>query len=385
MSEADSAARLVSGHAWHDFCDVLRMAGDAVEQMGGDITDVDRAEWYRCVTRVLRVACERYLENAEPDQPRLRITPWRTSINVQSPDQDHLLCELVDRGDTEYVISGTRGTVPYFVVAAMAAPGVHHPGAASWAVEGFEGLVRFDPSKSHALASISSRELEFDDDGRFVIHVGKQHHDRNWLPLDDAAVGLIVRTVHHDRTREVAPTFAIERCDPLPRRPRTPAEVSDGLARAAQMTLGFVNRFREWKHDLSAAPNTLEFSDERYLSHGGVADRQFAFGVWRKPAGAALVVEFEPPECDYWNFQLCNIWEENLDNYEDGQGHVTKFTAATEPDGRVRVVIADADPGLGGNWIDSFRHTTGLMGLRFINTAPPGPVSIRLVEQTTTG
>jgi hypothetical protein len=141
-----------------------------------------------------------------------------------------------------------------------------------------------------------------------------------------------------------------------------------------------VNRFREWKHDLSASPNSLEFSDERYLSHGGVADRQFAFGVWRKPAHQALVVEFDPPECEYWNFQLCNIWQENLDNYEDGQGYVTKSTATHEPDGRVRIVIADTDPRLAGNWVDSFGHTSGLMGLRFINTAPPGPVSIRLVD-----
>src|SRR5271165_3940649 len=96
--EMDEAAteRLVSGRSWRDFCEVLQRVGGMLEEMDRDVTEVDRAEWYRCITRVLRVACERYLENSEPYHPRLRMTPWRTSVNVQSPDQDHLLCEFVD-------------------------------------------------------------------------------------------------------------------------------------------------------------------------------------------------------------------------------------------------------------------------------------------------
>ena len=54
--------------------------------------------------------------------------------------------------------------------------------------------------------------------------------------------------------------------------------------------------------------------------------------------------------------------------YEDGQGYLTKFTADYEPNGSVRVVIADEDPGLGGNWIDSFAHASGVFSLRLIKT-----------------
>jgi hypothetical protein len=45
----------------------------------------------------------------------------------------------------------------------------------------------------------------------------------------------------------------------------------------------------------------------------------------------------------------------------------------------VRIVIADDDPGLGGNWIDSYQHTRGLMGLRLIKTTEPPPVTVHLV------
>ena len=66
-----------------------------------------------------------------------------------------------------------------------------------------------------------------------------------------------------------------------------------------------------------------------------VADRHFGFGTWDLPADKALVLEFTPPECEYWIFQLCNMWQENLDNYEDGQGHVTKFTEKPKTDGSI--------------------------------------------------
>jgi hypothetical protein len=157
--------------------------------------------------------------------------------------------------------------------------------------------------------------------------------------------------------------------------------VSAGLAKAAQMVLGYAELERAWWQDnLGQRPNRLRFSRQTYLSNGGVPDRHFAFGTWQVGDGEALVLHFTPPECEYWIFQLCNVWQENLDNYEDGQGYVTKFSARYEPGGGVRVVIAERDPGLGGNWVDRYGHTQGIMGLRLIKTASAPPVT---VHQTT--
>ena len=91
--------------------------------------------------------------------------------------------------------------------------------------------------------------------------------------------------------------------------------------------------------------------------------------------GARLT--FTPTPCDYWIFQLCNIWQENLDCYEDGQGYVTKYGARYEADGSVRVVVSDSDPGIGGNWIDPCGHAHGGMSLRLIKTqGEPPPVAL---------
>ena len=88
------------------------------------------------------------------------------------------------------------------------------------------------------------------------------------------------------------------------------------------------------------------------------------------------MLEFVPPDCEYWNFQLCNIWQENLDTFEDGNGWVNNYRFMAEPDGRVRIVIAERDPGLGGNWIDSFGHDKGIWGLRLVRTEQTVPVKL---------
>ena len=131
----EAARRLLGGEAWDDFCEQLKGAGRLIETFGDEPSDQDRAEWYRYLTRMARNGFERFVENCEPERPRLRDAPWRQSINVQNPDQDHLLCEFED-GRHSYRVRGNRGTLPYFVMAAWTAPQPSDLGARSWAGRG---------------------------------------------------------------------------------------------------------------------------------------------------------------------------------------------------------------------------------------------------------
>jgi len=378
MSER-AQRRLLSGEAWDDFCDTLKQAGRIVDQFGDEPSELDRAEWYRFLTRMARNGFERFVENCEPERPRLRDAPWRQSINVQCPDQDHLMCEFVD-GTHDYRIRGTRGTLPYFVIAVWTAPQPDDLGERSWAERGTEGLAEFDPTKLTTTAFLHSGDIDFDSEGNFEVLVSREPRARNWLALEPGSTGVLVRTVHHDRSRETPPVMTIERLDAPTPRPVRAAEVSEGLAKAGQVVLGYAELVRDWwQSNLSLQPNRIVFSQATYLSNGGVADRLHGFGSWRKPADDALIVQFHPPECEYWILQVCNIWQENLDVYEDGQGYITKFTAHYEPDGSVRAVIADADPGIGGNWIDSFCHTAGVFSLRLIQTQGEPEVTVAQV------
>ena len=92
----------------------------------------------------------------------------------------------------------------------------------------------------------------------------------------------------------------------------------------------------------------------------------------------ALVVEATPPECDYWNFQLTNHWLESLD-YRYFQVHVNKHTAAYEPDGSVRVVVAHEDPGV-PNWLTTTGHAQGGMCWRWIRAVENPVPQTRVVK-----
>lgn len=376
-SPAESAQdRLLSGRAWDDFCEVLRQAGHAIDQWGDIPTPLDRAEWYRFCSRLVRNGLERFMENCEPERPRLRDAPWRQSINFQSPDQDHLLAEFVD-GSHDYRITGNRGGVPYFVMASWTAPQPGDAGARDWATAGVDGLKEFNPAILRTTHFLQSDAITFDKDGNFEVIVSQKPQPGNWLPMTADCVGLLIRVVYHERAKEAPPTMRIERIDNPKPRPVTAAEVSTALAKTGQTVLGYAELVRSWWHDnLAQRPNQIRFSQATYLSNGGVPDRHHGFGTWEKASGEALVIEFTPPECEYWIFQLCNLWQENLDNYEDGQGYVSKFTADYLDGGLVRIVIADTNPGIAGNWVDPFGHVHGGMSLRLIKTPVAPPVKL---------
>jgi len=378
--ETKAAERLLSGQAWEDFCDTLKVAGTMIDQFGDQPSDLDRAEWYRFLTRVARSSFERLIENAEPTRPRLRDMVWRQSINFQTVDQDHLMCQFDEARD--YRIVGTPGTIPYFVLALCTAPAPADAGARDWAQAGVAGLKEFDPSNLKTTNFLGSQQLHMNADGSFEIILSQNDpgEGKNWLKLDADTNCILIRYVWSDRANEISPDLRIERIDGAEPEPLTPALMANGLAWSGQAVLGYAELVRNWwqgnQGNFSAKLNRLDFSRAQYLSNGGVPDRHVAFGGWQKGLDEALVLEFTPPECEYWNFQICNIWQENLDTFEDGNGWVNNYRFNAEPDGTVRIVISERDPGISGNWVNSFGHDKGQWGLRFIRTETTPPVKL---------
>jgi len=373
---ADPAARrLLSGQAWDDFCENLRRTGHMVERFD-DADDLDRTEWYRCVSRYARGMLERYVEAAQPNRIQLVEMAWRHTINFTSPLQDQIFAEFPD-GSSDYLITGNRGEVPYFVIASWTSAQPPDFGARNWAEAGTAGLKEFDPAMLPTTAFIGSQDVQFDKDGNFAIVVSqtKPEDGRDWLPMTADCVGLLIRTVYAERKGVARPTMHIERVNNGPPTPITPADLSRGLAKAAQATLGYAELIRSWWQDnLAKRPNTIVFSQAVYLSNGGVPDnRHHGFGSWACDADEALVVRFTPPPCDFWTFQIANMWQENLDNFEDGQGYLYKADTTLEPDGSVLFVLAHKDPEIGVRWIDCYGHGHGGWSSRLIRTvgAPP--------------
>ena len=72
-----AAQRLLSGRAWDDFCETVQRTGHIIDQFGDEVTELDRAEWYRFLTRFMRMGFEHYVECSEPNRPALRTRAMR--------------------------------------------------------------------------------------------------------------------------------------------------------------------------------------------------------------------------------------------------------------------------------------------------------------------
>jgi len=117
---------------------------------------------------------------------------------------------------------------------------------------------------------------------------------------------------------------------------------------------------------------------EKHRVMGGDPNVRMYLGVWRLAPDEALVIDASPPECDYWNFQLGNMWAESLD-YETHNVHVNSGSARYNDDGSFRLVVAHEDPGV-PNWIDTAGHSHGTMALRWVRTNEHPKPETRVVK-----
>jgi hypothetical protein len=267
-------------------------------------------------------------------------------VKMGADNPDALYQSVTIDGAQTYRITGTRGTVHYLGIGAYS--GNYGEGRDAG---GTEGYVDDPPAGA---------------DGRIEIWVGPEPHPGTWIATTPAASQLIIRQFFLDRQTERAADLRVERVSPGPAVP--PPLRATALERALRGAAGFVfgtaDRFIGWAELFARRPNELNLlpGDEHERAHGD-PNQIFRHGYWTLEPGQALVVEFVPPECFYWNFQLDNWWMESLD-YRFHRITVNKHSALAERDGTVRLVVAPEDPGW-GNWIDTAGHRHGTMGLRW--------------------
>jgi hypothetical protein len=353
------------GTAWDEFCDTLKRAGEVIRREGSPGDPLDRAEGYRYLSRLVRLALEKFVEHADPATPRFyRLSHETAKIGCDNPDSDYRNAAI--SGRYEYRIRGSRGTVSYLGF------GTYYGHYGSSARSGCSGY-------------LEAGDLEIAPDGSFEIILSAREHPGNWLRMEHDTSMLIVRQNFLDRERERSAELRIERlgADPFPA-PLDPQAFVEGLGDAAAFVVGTASLFTDWAEGFARHPNELRAMDPA-VTGGAHGDPNIFFymGYWALEPDEALVVEAEPPECEYWNFQLNNYWMESLD-YRYHTVHYNKHTARYRPDGSVRLVVSHGDPGL-PNWVDTAGHSRGTMGLRWVKAAEHPEPRTRVVKLSELG
>ncbi|HWN35541.1 MAG TPA: hypothetical protein VNP03_22510 [Pseudonocardia sp.] len=337
------------GEAWTRFCRALEQAGQVILSDVAPDTPLDRAEGFRYLSRLTREMLYSCVENADPDFPRFHELDL-VKIGADNPDNVYLSATI--RGDRTYRIVGRRGSIAYFSIGSK---------ANRYAKDGTMA----------STGELTDADLLVEPGGTVEIIASATRQGRNWLPLAPDSTGLVVRQTYLDRTRETPGSWRIERLgDPVEPPALTPEALAKALSRASLAVHGTAATFAGWTELFMTRPNELpDFGQQMFQRAGGDPEIFYLHGYWTLRPGEAWVIETDVPECPYWNFQLDNWWMESLDHRRAIT--VNKHTAVLDPDGRLTLVVAARDPGVGnwGNWIDTCGHTSGTALLRWLGAA----------------
>ena len=353
----ESAERVMEGRVWAEFCDALKAAGDVVLREGSPRDAFDRAEGFRYLSRLTRVALESYVEFADPAAPVFR-RPSHETVKIGADNPDNYYQSAAVSGRYEYRIRGTRGTVHYLGMGT------------------YFGNYGSDDSMGQS-GYIEAADMQIEKDGSFEIILScDEKKGVNWLPMQPETSSLIVRQTFQDRAHEEIAQLSIERLGTDgPPAPLSAEFLDAGLASAVAYVTGTSRLFCDWSEGFKEHVNQLPAFDPAIAqaAHGD-PHIQYYHGYWELGPEEALVVDFTPPDCEYWNFQLNNHWMESLD-YRYHTIDVNHHGAVPHDDGSVRLVITHRDPGL-PNWLDTAGHSRGTMCLRWIRADHhPDPVT----------
>lgn len=345
-TEADiHAERVVYGGAWSEFCDHLKSAGAALVYPGAPVDAFQQAEGIRYLTRLTRAALEAYIEYGDTAFPELRRMVHETvKLGADNPDNYYQNAQI--SGDYEYRITGQRNSIDYI---------------------GFftQNGVYGQPGGMAPCGVIEQNDLIVEEDGSFEIILSKVRKGKNWLKMEDATSLLIVRQTFLDRQNEVPASLKIENLngkkfpDPL-----TAEKIDNGLHTAALFIAAAPLLFSKWASGFKEHENRLPlFNPAISNAAGGDANIIYYHSYWKLKEEEALVIQFMPPDCETWNFQLNNYWMESLD-YRYFPVCINKHAAVAEGDGSIRIIVSKTNHGF-SNWIDTCHHTEGTMCLRW--------------------
>ena len=271
-----------------------------------------------------------------------------TKMGLDNPDTLYLHAYLHD--NAEYVVTGRRGTTT------------------DLSFQVLDG--DYSPSQvPGSLTAFDDRDLPIAADGTFELRFGPPRPDApdSYVPLAPGAAMLAVREVYSDWASERRGTLRIQRCDKIGAAPEPPDEelLAKRYRVAGKLLLGRLRTFLafpEWFY-LTEPANTLT---PPRRTPGGLATQFSSVGHFDLADGQAMIVTVPKASKDvapYQGIQLGSLWYISLD-YINHQTSLTADQARADPDGMLRFVISEQNPGV-TNWLELTGRTRGYVQLRW--------------------
>ncbi|MHA7650299.1 hypothetical protein ACX9NE_11065 [Mycobacterium sp. ML4] len=268
----------------------------------------------------------------ERDHPFLQSgTGPFTKMGLDNPDTLYFGTRV--HADRDYVVRGVRGTTTDL----------------SFQLLGGEYT---DDNVPASQVAFDDRELDIAPDGSF-----------EWRLRPTSAGQLVMREVYGDWSATRG-TLTIERLDTAG---TAPPPLTRELIEKRYATAGkqLVNRVKTWLQFpqwfyLEIPVNTMV---PPRLTPGGLATQYSSVGHFELRPDQALVITVPVSDAPYLGFQLGSMWYISLD-YINHQTSLNNTQAQPDPDGMVRIVVSDQNPGV-TNWVETLGHRRGFLQFRW--------------------
>ncbi|AKN16016.1 hypothetical protein MHAE_18622 [Mycobacterium haemophilum DSM 44634] len=276
--------------------------------------------------------CTHLAFDYERDHPFLHSgTGPFTKMGLDNPDTLYFGTRV--HADLDYLVTGRRGSTTDL----------------SFQVLGGEYTTAVVPTSQMAF---DDRELEIADDGSF-----------EWRLRPSGPGQLVVREVYGDWSQQRG-ILAISRVDTAGTGPPplTRATIEKRYATAGSQLVNRVKtwlQFPQWFY-LNIPVNTMV---PPRLTPGGLATQYSSAGHFDLRPDQALVITVPVSDAPYLGFQLGSMWYISLD-YINHQTSLNASQAQADPDGKVRIIVADQNPGV-TNWVETLGHQRGFLQFRW--------------------
>jgi hypothetical protein len=277
-------------------------------------------------------ACTHVAFDYDRDHPFLHSgTGPFTKMGLDNPDTMYFGTRV--QPGHEYVVTGRRGTTT----------------DVSFQLLGGEYT---DDNVPDSETAFDDRRLDIASDGTF-----------EWRFSPKTPSQLVIREVYNDWAAQRG-TFAIHRTDTVGTAPPalTPELVEKRYAVAGKQLVQRVKtwlQFPKWFYD-DLPVNTLTAPR---LTPGGLATQYSSVGHYDLRPDQAAVLTLPVTDAPYLGFQLGSLWYISLD-YINHQTSLNGTQAQADPDGKIRIVVSDANPGV-TNWCETLGHGKGYLQFRW--------------------
>ena len=277
-------------------------------------------------------ACTHLAFDYDRDHPFLQSgTGPFTKMGLDNPDTLYFGTRV--GAGHEYVVTGVRGTTTDL----------------SFQLLGGEYT---DAQVPDSETAFDDRRLDVASDGSF-----------EWRFTPKTNAQLVIREVYNDWSA-IRGTVAISRTDTAG---TAPPPLSAELIAKRYATAGrqLVQRVKTWLQFpqwfyLNIPVNTMVAPR---LTPGGLATQYSSAGHFDLTAEQALIITLPVTDAPYLGFQLGSMWYISLD-YINHQTSLNGSQAQADPDGKIRIVVSDTDPGI-TNWVETLGHRRGFLQFRW--------------------